>query len=326
MRTFRRRRAVTLFAALSVLLVAGCSHGASSVTAAGGGPSAAQAGPSGAASAAGDPSAGASGVPSAPAGSGPSVRFVNLFAPKDITVPALDIYDAQLTGQAATPIVKNLAYGSVSAYVTPAAQSDSPVLMLYGLPAGEDPVAKAADATAVGQVTADGSQSQVTFVLTQSGDGSAGSSLMGRLGFRTVVEKGGGDTGSGPVAPPPPAGKGEILVDTSSVSDTSLSVYLMIDDSCDPPLNGNKQMGQLPYAAAVDGEPPVSDFAVFATSPGSHQVSVVARSGGQAPTCAQLTNKQSTSTVQVDAGAQILAYVYGSSPTDLRIAYAPVQQ
>ena len=37
-----------------------------------------------------------------------------------------------------------------------------------------------------------------------------------------------------------------------------------------------------------------------------------------------LTTKQSTSTVTVAAGQQILAFLYGTSATDARLAYAPI--
>lgn len=327
----RRYQAVIGVAALSVLLVSGCSRGSASTAVtsplpsspapAATGPSASDAlGPSGGAS--GAPSTG--GVVGAPSsGTGMSMRVVNLFAPNNVAGPALDIYDVQLTGQAATPVVANLAYGAVSAFFTP--QSGPAAVDLYAIPAGEDPVARAADAQGFAGVQDDGSHAQVTWVLT-AGTGGAGTGPLTLLQAGSRVEKGTNNGSTAPVAPPPPAGQGEILADDSAVSGLGFDSYLMIDASCAPPLNGDKAMGQLPMVAAVDGEAPVSNFAVFATSPGTVQVSVVSRAEGLAPTCAQLTAKQGSTSIQIAAGQQVEAYIYGTSATDLHLAIAPIQQ
>ncbi|MEO6821232.1 MAG: hypothetical protein ABI468_01655 [Candidatus Nanopelagicales bacterium] len=332
MRNLRRFEVVTCVAALSVMLVSGCSHGSSSVAATASLPSDAattSAAPSGDASGAaapnGDTSDGASGSPSTGTGGSMSIRVVNLFDPKNVAGPALDVYDVQLTGQAVTPIVTNLAYGAVSAYFTPQVQSSSSVVELYVLPAGEDPVAKMADAQSIGGAQDDGSHPQLTWVLTADTGESIGGPLAG-LSFSTRVEKGTDNGSTAPVAPPPPAGEGEILLDTTAVFGIHAGFYLMIDASCDPPLNGDKQEGHVPYAFAVDGAAPISSFAVFATSPGTHQASIVGWTSLDSPTCAQLTAKQGTTSVQVGAGQQIEAYLYGTSAKDLHIAFAPIQQ
>ncbi|HEY7858436.1 MAG TPA: hypothetical protein VIC82_08035 [Candidatus Nanopelagicales bacterium] len=323
MRNVRRFQVVTSVAALSVMLVSGCSQGSStaatSTTSPPSDPASATTGASPS-----DPAA-ASGTPSSGAANAMSMRVVNLFDPKNVAGPALDIYDVQLTGQAATPVVTNLAYGAVSTYFTPQVQSTSSVVQLFALPAGEDPVAKMADAQNISGAQDDGSHPQMTWVLTADTGDSIGGPLAG-LSFSSRVEKGTNNGSSAPVAPPPPAGQGEILADTSAVFGVHAGFYLMIDASCDEPLNGDKQEGHVPYAFAADGVAPVSSFAVFATSPGTHQVSVVAWTSSTAPTCAQLTAKQGTTSVQVGAGQQIEAYLYGTSATDTHIAFAPIQQ
>jgi hypothetical protein len=91
------------------------------------------------------------------------MRVVNLFAPNKATGPALDIYDAQLNGQKATPVATNVAYGSVSAYFAPHQEPNSSVVQLYALPAGEDPVAKKADAQNMGGARIHRVRSERTF-------------------------------------------------------------------------------------------------------------------------------------------------------------------
>jgi hypothetical protein len=269
-------------------------------------------------------SSAAGGEAAAPAGSASlvSLRFVNLYttAAKQ-PGPALDIYDTQ-TGQAAKPLIAGLAYGAVSDYVHPTANNG--VSTFYALPAGEDPVAKQSDAVTGGVLQDDGSHPQETIRVTGQ-PGTIDEGPLGGLNFASIVEKGTDNGGKAPVAPPPPAGQGEILVDTVAflgVSSTTPN-YLLIDSSCAPPLNGDPLAKGVPEIFAAAG-PAASNFAEFVTTPGAHQVSVDIEAPGASPTCAALTTKQSTSTVTVAAGQQILAFLYGTSATDAHLAFAPV--
>ena len=254
-----------------------------------------------------------------------SMRVVNLYDPQKKAGPALDIYDAQLIGQKATPIATNLAYGGVSAYFKPHLEPNTTIAQLYALPAGEDPVAKKADAQQVGTAQDDGSHPQLTWVLTADNSGAQGDIPLAGLSDTSWVEKGTNNGSKAPVAPPAPAGKGELLADTAAAPNPSTGLYLMIDDACDPPLNGDPAEKGLPQIFAADGRAPVSSFAVFATSPGTHQVSVVPWTSSIQPTCAQLTAKQGTTSVDVGGGQQIETFVYGTSDTDLHLAVAPIQ-
>ena len=272
-------------------------------------------------------SAGPSGAPepAAPTGSASAVslRFVNLYTTGQKQAgPALDIYDTPM-GQAAKPLISGLGYGSVSDYAHPLAQNA--ISSFYAMPAGEDPVAKKDDGKGLGGLQDDGSHPQETIRLTGDSD-TLETGPLGGLSFSTIVEKGTDNGSKGPVAPPAPAGQGEILVDVAAFSGLTPSTlnYLLIDASCAPPLNGDPNSKDLPEMFAADGVAPVSNFAEFATTPGPHQVSVDIEQPGVSPTCASLTTKQSTSTVNVAAGQQILAFLYGTSATDAHLAYAPV--
>jgi hypothetical protein len=268
-----------------------------------------------------------------------SMRVVNLYAPKGASGPptagpAVDIYDVQLNGQSATPVATNVAYGSASPYFTghePTNAFGHPAIELYALPAGEDPKTKQADAKGIGGVLDDGSHAQVTFVLTADNSGLSLGGALGRLSFRDRVEKGDdGDGTKAPVAPAPASGQAQILVDTSAVIDDNLLLYALIGRSCAPPINGDPNAKGLPeiFNAAIAGIN--TPFAIFATTPGTHQVSVVDNQSGVQPTCAQLnakpsSAKQGTTTVDVTAGQQVEVYVYGTSATDLHLALAPIR-
>ncbi len=65
--------------------------------------------------------------------------------------------------------------------------------------------------------------------------------------------------------------------------------------------------------------------AILQTSAGTHQISVVQYGAGPTPTCAGLAPKQGQMSVRVNAGQQVLVYIYGTSLTDLHLAVGPIQ-
>jgi hypothetical protein len=260
-----------------------------------------------------------------------SIRVVNLYAPKGAPGPAVDIYDTQLTGVAVTPILTNVGYGTASTYVHPKLLSTfgQKTVELFALPAGENPATTTAndDSKAIGGLIDDGSNARMTIVLSADTGGLQEAGPLSGLSDSTRIESGDdGQGGKGPLAPPPAAGSGELLVDDTVVAQTgSLGLYLMVDKSCAPPLNGDPNVKGVPYVFAADGVSPVSSLAVFATPPGSHQVSVVSWISSQQPKCAQLTKRQGATSVTVTAGQQVELFVYGPS-SDLHILAAPIQQ
>jgi hypothetical protein len=261
-----------------------------------------------------------------------SIRVVNLYAPKGQPGPALDIYDTQLSGAAVTPILTNVGYGTISAYVHPRLLGTIPqkTVELFALPAGENPQTSTAnqDAKGIGGLVDDGSNAQLTFVLSADTGGVQIPGVLSGLSTSQRVESGDdGQGGKGPAAPAPPAGQGELLVDTSIVAQTGhTALYLMIDHSCAPPLNGDPNMKGVPYIFAADSSSITSQFALFPTSPGAHQVSVVSWDSSTPPTCHQLTDLQSATTITVTSGQQQVLFVYGSKLSTLHLVAAPIQQ
>jgi hypothetical protein len=318
MNTARRSGTAVLAATTLALMVSGCSSSKASTANVG------DSAPQGATS-----SGGAGGPSSEPASTGSTsqmlMRVVNLYTPEKKAGPALDVYDVQLTGQKATPIATNVAYGGVSSYFKPHSEPNSMTVQLNVLPAGEDPVTKKADAQGLGGTTDDGSHPQITWVLTADSGSVAGNGPLARVSFSSLVEKGTDSGAKAPVAPPAPSGKGEFLADTHAVLDPGAALFLKIDDLCDEPLNGDPSKPGIPYIASVDGQAPVSNFAIFAAPVGTHQVSVVESDATVHPACAQLTAAQGGTSVDVSAGQQIETFVYGTSDTDLHLALAPIR-
>ncbi len=319
-----RRSALTgLMAVALALAVAACSgSGTVSTTGTGGGATPGLGTPGG--GSVGTPVSGGS-TSGAPGQT--SVRIGNFYADQNLQPgPALDVYDTPV-GQAATPLLTAVPHGSFSAYVHPSESGG--VVQLYVLPTGEDPVAAHADEKGIGGYQDDGSHLQETFILAsegKSGSGCLGTGPICELDTSSVVEKGDdANGGAGPVASPPAAGRAELLVSTHVMDDENVraSYYLFVDASCDPPLNGDaSQEPGLPYVFATSGGP---SQAIFPTTPGTHQISVVANSDSTLPTCAALVPKQGGMSVDLTAGQQVLVYVYGTSVTDLHLAVGPIQ-
>jgi hypothetical protein len=260
-----------------------------------------------------------------------TIRVANLFAPKGNPGPALDIYDHQLTGSAATPILTDVAYGTVSAYAHPHLLSSfgQKTVELWALPAGENPATTTAndDSRVIGGLIDDGSHAQLTILLTADTDAGVEPGALSGLSDSEHMESGDdGQGGKGPAAPPPPAGKGEILVDQSDVPQTGHSgLYLLLDHSCAPPINGDSQV---PGPYIFNSGTPTSAYAIFTTDPGTHQVSVVNPTSENTPTCTKLftSKSQGLTSVTVAAGQQVILFVYGSTLTDLHLLPAPIQQ
>jgi hypothetical protein len=331
-------------AACGVLISCGGGGGSSSAGGAGGAAKGGSGG-SGAAGAGGSTADGGGG--SAASGTGGSsggssgaagaitLRVVNIFRPSGSTTgPALDIYDdmydaglqPSLSGK---PIIAGLAYGMMSDYVRPHfVEGGGTAVELTALPAGS-PSDDTTDAQAFYYASDDGSHPQVTVVVRM--ETGVGAGPLASLEYDTFLEKGdetkpGLTTplSTGPLAPPPPAGQGEYLVNLNAINDFDFSYpeggyFFFVDDACAPPLNGNPNLPGVPFVNAAGSTAP-DDFSQFVASPGSHSISIVAWRDPTTPTCADLLGaRQAPTTVSVAAGQQIVTFIYGSSLTDLHL-------
>jgi len=323
---------------MAVLIFAACSGndsggGTGATSAPGANQSTAPAG----GSVAGGPSAGpVTGTgPGASAESTLNLRIANFMSQTGTAGPAVDIYDDALTaakngGPTPVPLVSNVAFGAVSAYFHPHVTADGSYIHLWALKAGQDPVKDEADAGTFFIGAND--VAQATLVLTYDGEEPLSSapplSAIGSISFSTFLEKGGGATFNGDTASLPAiptAGDGMFLASDGDVpGNLTGSNYLMIDDSCAPPLNGDPNEPGLPLIFSAATATIQSPFALFPATAGSHQVSVVSWDTGRTPACSDLTAKQGTQTVQLTTGEEALTYVYGTGPTDLHLVIAPI--
>lgn len=264
-----------------------------------------------------------------------TVRVVNLnLASGPAAGPSLDIYDDMYDGRlqpsvSGTPIIADLAYGTVSGYVNPRfVDSGGTSVQLVALPAGSPPT-DTTDAEPFWTGIDNGSHPQLTILLNS--DSPLSSAPGSFLAYTPYVEKGQDSLSGamGPLAPPPPAGEGEYLVNTFAVDDTINAdppggYFFLVDDSCTPQLNGNHPVPGLPFVDTAGSLPPDA-YAQFAAAPGTHSISIVAWNNTATPACSDLlASKQATASVSLAAGQQILTLLYGTSFTDLHLLAAPI--
>ena len=264
--------------------------------------------------------------------SGVSVRVANLYETDNLQPgPGLDVYDVPLVGQAAKPLITDIPYGSFSSYANPHLMPNAvtKIIQLFVLPTGEDPVKDMRDAKSIGGLIDDGTGAQETILVDNDQGGVRQPDALDALSFSSFVEK--GDDGNGrkaPLAPAAPAGEGELLASTQVLDSENLHAgggYLMVDAACDEPLNHDPNSSGLPEIFAASSATYDTSFALFPEAAGNHHVSVVFSDSGVTPTCAQLTAKQGTTSVDTAAGQQSLLFVYGTSVTDLHLAIGPIQ-
>ena len=242
------------------------------------------------------------------------VRVVNVFLRDDKAFGPLDLYDVPNPAADAKPLIEGLGYGEVSDYVGPRSISDRG--NLYVFPAGST---TRDDEKFGGQGISnagwnDGEQSTVVI-------GAAPALTTGdptNLQYSEIPETDDSATWK------PIAGKGAILANHSGagVDARAASVTLVVDDECpmriDPENSpgGGQGLDQLANGNAV----------TYEVAPGSHDVALLAAAYDSAVSACTAADAFAQATVDVDAGGRMEVFVYGTSPTDLKVVTAPVDE
>jgi len=247
------------------------------------------------------------------------IRLANFYAPNGQPGPALDIYDLSRPGSTDKPLIANLGYGQVSAYVSPRTGGNgSTYNNLYIFPAGSKTPGQPIDGMqSGGNMSQSGWQAgqQGTYVLGTNAQGANGSP---NVSFQEVEEvMPGNATVSLPSAAP---GGAVIAVNDFGVpqGDTIPLVEVRIDGVCPAdersPTSGPVVLGQI-------------NGTTFGVSSGSHTVDAVVDpapgSGLSADQCKAATAAASAS-VNATAGSPLLVLVYGPSMSNLKIVAVPV--
>ncbi|MBK5187069.1 MAG: hypothetical protein JJD97_02430 [Gemmatimonadaceae bacterium] len=248
------------------------------------------------------------------------IRIANLFEANGRPGGPIDVYDVRTPDSATVPLIKRLAYGEISAYVSPRAGDNyagSPS-QLYAFPADtkqpSPPFGSNLDNSGFN------STDQITMALGPS-HGFGGSVSMAEI---SVIEAGKRiSPAESDTANAIPAGQGLLVVREANMNvDSMPEQYLMVDGTCPHAPNDRRVVGD---TLSFKKEPSnVSTTLYFPIAPGTHTLGVVTSPRGQGLlNCDGKTPGQTTS-VSVEAGHRYIAWVYGQPSDGLRVVAAPI--
>jgi hypothetical protein len=224
------------------------------------------------------------------------IRVANLLELGDKPSVALDLYDMPRPDSAAVPLIKNLAFGQVSDYVSPRGTF---VSNLYMFPAGkkQSPFPYATSIDHAGFDSTD----QITVAL--------GPTYMNGtpvIAFPALDEAGHRVNSYRESLRVIPAGTALLVVLQANTSLDSIPLlYLMIDGTC--PLTSVYPKNKIPTALGTDIN--------FAVSPGAHTLGIVTSPRGFGLLNCAGKKPGATTTANVVAGKRYIVFVYGT-PSD----------
>jgi hypothetical protein len=246
------------------------------------------------------------------------IRVANLYEIDGHPFGPIDVYDTrEPKGDHATPLIKGLAFGRVSDYVSPRASDDFDTARsnLFLFPAGSTDATPPLLATHVdnsGFLADD----QIT-VMIGPGKGLNGTtagweiSNINEAGKRVAYTD----------VPPVPGGKALLLARAANLGIDAPVMYLQVDGTCRHALNDSDTGNH----GGPSGLGSTHTFA-FAVDPGQHTLGIVGSPAGHGLNSAMCNGHAAsgTTTSTVTAGQRAAVLVYGSSIPGLKLVAAPI--
>jgi hypothetical protein len=238
------------------------------------------------------------------------IRVANMLELAGQPSVAVDLYDVRQPDSSAVPVIKNLAYGQVSDYVSPRAAdayAGSPS-NLYIFPAGSrqasHPYGDRIDNA--GFAATD----QVTVALGPSNFGGAPG-----IALPALDEAGQRLNPSRDSTRVIPAGQALLIVLQANTNADSLpELYLMVDGVC--PLTTTYPKNTHPTAAGTDLD--------FAVAPGAHTIGIVTSPRGHGLLDCKGKTPGQTSTMSAVAGQRYVVFIYGGANDGFKTTTAQI--
>ena len=248
------------------------------------------------------------------------IRVVNALDMGGKPYGPVDLYDVRTPDSADVPLISHLAYGAVSAYVSPRAPNPGPrwASNLYVFPAGQ----KQAASPFGEQIDPAGfdSTDQVTVALGPA----TGLSGQPAIAKTEVVEE--GNRMAQPMVDTShtiPAGQALLVVhEANSLGDTHVEQYLMIDEACPHAPNDHNVVGDTAMYKTVPSS--VSATLYFPVSPGTHTLGIVTSPEGEGLLNCKGHTPGATTSLNVQAGHRYVVFVYGVPSDGFKLAAAPI--
>jgi len=248
------------------------------------------------------------------------IRVANLLELDGKPSGPVDIYDVPKPDSSAAPIIKHLAYGQISEYVSPRAGDNyaGSSSNLYLFPAdvkeATPPFGERLDNG--GFDTGDQASMAIGPTKGISGAASVAIVLVPEAGKRVNV----------PLADSATAiqgGQGLLVVREANMNvDSMPEQYLMVDGACPHAPNDGRATGD---TAAYRKQPSsVSALLFFPVAPGTHTLGVVtSKRGSGLSSCSGLT-PGATISLNVEAGRRYMVWVYGQPSDGMKVVAAPI--
>lgn len=243
-----------------------------------------------------------------------TIRLVNVFLRDGKGFGPLDVYDTANPTEDTKPLISDLGYGEVSDYVRPRSPySDSGNLYIF--PAGS--IERQADGIGGQAVSNAGWESgeQATVVIGTT-DGMSDPKVTNPL-YSEISES--DDSATWKAIP----GKGAILANDSGVGldHSAASVTLVVDGKCPMRTDPENSPGQGQGLDSLAN----ANAVTYEVEPGSHDLGLLATDPDTSPTTCTAADAIADTTVDVGSGQRVEIFVFGTSPTDLKIVAAKVR-
>lgn len=242
------------------------------------------------------------------------LRVVNVFLRDGKGYGPVDLYDVSNPGPDTKPLIEGLDYGEVSDYVEPKSTMGSGQLWVF--PAGSTE----RDKDGIGGQAlsnAGWDKGEQSTIVMGTGEGFEDPEVT-NLSYTDISES--DDTMTWKAIP----GKGAILANVSGVgiSFNAASVTLVVDGTCPMRVDPDNSPGGGTGLDNVANGNAVS----YAVDPGSHELSLLATDVSTAPTECTAASAIAPTSVDVPSGGRVEVFIYGTSPTDLKMVAATVDE
>ncbi|HMI56976.1 MAG TPA: hypothetical protein VK511_02915 [Gemmatimonadaceae bacterium] len=248
------------------------------------------------------------------------IRVANLLEIDGKPSGPLDFYDARNPDSSDVPLIKHLAYGQISDYVSPRAEGpyDGAKSFLYVFPADQKTATRPFGGI-LGQ-TGYAATDQISVALGPSKGVGGHASItiidLPEAGKRVNVEQ--ADT-----ATKIQAGQALFVVREVNMNvDSMPELYFMVDGKCPHAPNDTRSMGD---TAKYRTEPSnVSTTLFFPIAAGTHTLGIVTSPRGRGLQNCNGLSPASTTTVNVEAGRRYTVWVFGEPGDGFKAVAAPI--
>jgi hypothetical protein len=238
------------------------------------------------------------------------IRVANVLELSGQPSGPVDLYDTRTPDSTATPLIKNLAFGQISDYVSPRAADNYPnsPSNLYIFPAGTKQASSPYGDRIDNSGYASSDQTTVALGTTHfSGTSAIALPALDEAGQRLNANR-----DSMRVIP---SGQALLVLLQGNMSADSLpELYLMIDGTC--PLTSSNPRNRNPTAIGTDIN--------FAVTPGAHTLGIVTSPRGHGLLNCTGKKPGQTASVTVTAGQRYAVLIYGLPSDGFRVLTAPI--